>query len=170
MKIRQILFVAIFGLATSFAAQAQRIAYVDVNAILETMPAYKTAQTELDRLSEQWKQEIARDYQAIEEMYRKYQAEEVLLSSDARKQREDEIVEKEKQVREKQKQKFGSDGELFKKRQSLVKPMQDKVYKAITDYAKEKGFDFIFDKATAGMLFANDTFDKTQDISKRLAQ
>ena len=148
---------------------AQRFCYVDVNKVLERVPDYKTAQETLDQTAEKWKQEIAAEYAKVDEMYRKYQADEVLLDERARKQREDEITAKEKSVRELQKQKFGPDGALNKKRQELVKPIQDRVYAAIEQYANERGFDFIFDKASSsGMLFASPKNDKTDDVVKKL--
>ena len=102
-------------------------------------------------------------------MYSKFQAEQVLLSEDMKKQREDEIVAKEKEVRELQRQKFGPEGALFKKREELVKPIQDRVYGAIEKYAQDKGFDFIFDKGSAsGMLYADKRYDKTEDIKALL--
>ena len=102
-------------------------------------------------------------------MYNKYQAEQVLLSDDARKQREDEIMDFEKSVREKQKQRFGAEGDLFRKRQELVRPIQDKVFAAIDEYAQDRGYDLIFDKAgSTGLLFATDEFDKTEDIRRKL--
>lgn len=163
------LFLALSLFALPFmGVQAQRIAFVDVTAIMETIPDYQKNQQELDRIAEQWKQEIQRDYNAIEDMYRKYQAEEVLLSESAKKERQEAITEREKLVRDKQKNRFGPDGELAKKRQALVKPIQERVYNTIQSYAEEKGYDFIFDKANAGMLFASPTYDKTEDIIKRL--
>lgn len=162
------LFLALMLTAGTLSVNAQKIAYVDVNAVLESIPEYKTAQTQLDQVAEQWKQDIQAEYKKIEDMYRKFQAEEVLLSEQAKKQREDEIVNKEKAVRDMQKSKFGMDGELSKKRQTLVKPIQERVFKAIQNYATEKGYDFIFDKANSSMLFANEMHDKTQDIIKKL--
>ncbi len=162
---------AVFAFATLvvFSAQAQRIAYVDVNRLLESVSAYQTAQTELDRVSSKWRQEIAQEYDKIKGMYNRYQAEQVLLSDDARKQREEEIMTKEKDVRDLQRKYFGPEGDLFKMRQELVRPIQDKIYAAIEDYAKERGFDFIFDKAgNAGMIFSNPQYDKTDDILQRL--
>jgi outer membrane protein len=154
---------------TAIAATAQRFCYVDVNKILDKVPEYKTAQAGLDKTAEQWKQDIAAEYAKIDEMYRKYQAEEVLLGEQARKTRQDDITNKEKQVRELQKQKFGADGALFKKRQELVKPIQDKVYTAIEQYANDRGYDFVFDKgSTQGMLFASPKNDRTDDIIKKL--
>jgi outer membrane protein len=165
---KSILTVAIIATAT-VGAFAQRFCYVDANKVLERVPEYKTAQDQLDQTAEKWKQDVAAEYAKVDEMYRKYQADEVLLDATARKQREDEITAKEKNVRDLQKQKFGPEGALNKKRQELVKPIQDKVYAAIEQYASEKGYEFIFDKASmTGMLFANPKQDKTDDIVKKL--
>lgn len=154
---------------TTAGAFAQRFCYVDANKVLERVPEYKAAQDQLDQTAEKWKQDIAAEYAKVDDMYRKYQADEVLLDATARKQREDEITAKEKNVRDLQKQKFGPEGALNKKRQELVKPIQDKVYAAIEQYAGEKGYEFIFDKASmTGMLFANPKQDKTDDIVKKL--
>ena len=104
-------------------------------------------------------------YKEIEQLYSKYQADKVLLSDKAQEQREDEIIQKEKEARDFQKAKFGPEGELFKKRQELVKPIQDKVYSAIEAYAKKRGYDFIYDRSSnASMLYANPELDKTQDL------
>lgn len=159
----------VFAAVVGFSAQAQRIAFVDVNKILESNQTYKTAQDELDRVASKWRQDIAQEYDKIKGMYNRYQAEQVLLSDDVRKQREEEIMTKEKDVRDQQKVKFGPDGELFKMRQELVRPIQDKIYAAIEDYAKERGFDFIFDKSgNAGIIFSNPQYDKTDDILQKL--
>ena len=158
-----------FAFVLTLTLSAQRIATVNVSQILENMTEYTNAQTQLDKVAAQWRQEIAQDYDEIKGLYNRYQAEQVLLSDDQRKQREDEIMEKEKAVREKQKVKFGPEGELFEKRQELVQPIQEKVYKAIQSYANDNGFDFIFDRGSnAGIIFANDQYDKTEDIQKVL--
>lgn len=160
-----------FGLALAFSMTsfAQRIAYVDVTKILESMDDYDKAQKDLDKIATQWRQEIAQEYDVIKGLYNRYQAEQVLLSDEQRKQREEEIMEKEKLVREKQKVKFGPDGELFEQRKSLVEPIQRKVYAAIETYANENSFDFIFDKGSStGMIFSNPRYDKTEDILKQL--
>ncbi len=151
---------------TSFSI-AQRIAIVDVTQILEGLDSYKTAQNQLDKSAAEWRQQIAQEYDAIKGLYSRYQAEQVLLSDDQRKQREDEIMSKERAVREMQKQKFGPEGELFEKRQDLIQPIQEKIYNAIEEFADDRNFDFIFDKGgSAGLLFANPQFDKTEDIMK----
>ncbi len=152
-------------LGTITTMQAQRIAIVDITKVLQEMPDYQSAQTELDNIAAEWRQQIALEYDQIKAMYNKYQAEQVLLSEDARKKKEDEIMEREKQVRDLQKEKFGADGALFRKRQDLVQPIQERVYAAIQTYAEDRGFDFIFDKGgSSGLIFSNAEYDKTDDI------
>lgn len=166
---KKTLFLFAFIGCLSFNSYAQRIAYVDIGAVLEKLPEYTKAQSDLDNTAAKWRQEIAQEYDKIKGMYNKYQAEQVLMSDDMRKQKEDEIMESEKTVRELQKKKFGPEGALFKKRQDLVRPIQEKVYSAIEEYAGEKGYDFIFDNnGSTGMIFANPKYDKTEDIKAKL--
>lgn len=166
---KYLLSLAVLFFVGSATISAQRIAVVDINQVLESLPEYNQAQKDLDKQAATWRQEIAQEYDVIKSMYNKYQAEQVLLSDEVRKQREDEIVDKEKSVREMQKQRFGPEGALFKRRQALVQPIQDKVYSAIEDYAKSREFDFILDKgSSAGLLFVNSTYDKTDDIIDRV--
>jgi outer membrane protein len=149
----------------TLSLNAQKIAIIDVNQVLNALPEYKQAQEELDKVAMKWRGEIAQQQDVIKGMYNKYQAEQVLMNDEARKKREDEIMAKEKEAREAQRVKFGAEGELFRKRQELVKPIQDKVYAAIEKYANEKGYDLILDKSSsAGLIFANATYDKTQFI------
>lgn len=162
---KSLIAVLALSLAVVLNANAQRIAYVDVNEILESIVEYQEAQKQLDEVASRWRQEIANEYDNIKSMYNRYQTEQVLLSDDARKQKEEEIIAKEKDVRELQRSRFGPEGALFKKRQELVRPIQDKVYGAIEEYAKDRGYDFIFDKSgNAGMIFSNPQYDKTNDI------
>ncbi|MFM7153601.1 MAG: OmpH family outer membrane protein [Bacteroidota bacterium] len=165
MTIRKIASTLLLSLAMISFASAQRIAVVDVTAVLESLPEYQKAQEQLDKIATAWRQEIAQEQDKIKGMYSKYQAEQVLLSEEMKKQREEEILNKEKDVRELQRQKFGPEGALFKKREELVKPVQDKVYGAIERFAADKGFEFIFDKGSAsGLLFSDSKNDKTDDI------
>ncbi|MCC6458953.1 MAG: OmpH family outer membrane protein [Saprospiraceae bacterium] len=160
---------ALFSVVLTTLALAQRIAYVDVTAVLESLPEYQQAQEQLDRVATQWRQEIAQSQDQIKGMYSKYQAEQVMLSEEMKKSREEEIMNKEKEVRELQRQKFGPEGALFKKREELVKPIQDKVYSAIQKFAEDKGFEYIFDKGSAsGMLYADKKYDKTEDVKTML--
>ena len=167
--IKKSLFSLITALMIAFTANAQRIATVDINKILESLSEYQAAQKSLDDTAAKWQREINEEYDKIKGLYSRYQAESVLMSEEVRRQKEEEIMNKEKEVRELQKSKFGPEGALFKKRQELVRPVQDKVYEAIEDYANTKGFDFIFDKSgSAGIIFSNARFDKTDDILKEL--
>lgn len=166
---KKIIFVFVLTSLFAFTAEAQKIAYVDVNKILTSMNDYNEAQKKLDEMASKWRREIAEEYDNIKKLYNKYQAEQVLLSEEIRRQREEEIMNKENAVRELQKNKFGPDGALFKKRQELVRPIQERVYTAIEDYANSKGYDFIFDKgSSSGMIFSNSKYDKTEDIISEL--
>ena len=149
--------------------QAQKIAVIDINEVLQELPEYITAQQELDKIAAEWNQDIANEYDKIKSLYNKYQAEQVLLSDEVKEQRQDEIMQKEKIVRELQKRKFGAEGELFLKRRELVNPIQDKVFAAIETFALDRGYDLVLDKAgSAGVLFVGNEFDKTDLIKRRL--
>lgn len=160
-----------FGLLLSFSSYAQKIAVVDIQKVLTSMDDYNSAQAQLNKDAESWKQEISQKHDEIKGLYNKYQAEQVLMTEEMKQQKEDEIMAKEKEVMALNRQKFGEDGELFKRRQELIEPIQDRVYKAISSYANTRGYDFIFDKnGSSGMLFINDTFDKTDEIIKKLTK
>lgn len=153
----------------SFSATAQKFGYVDTEYILSNIPDYKEAQGELDKLSIEWQKQLERQYSEIDKMYKNYQAEQILLTEDMKTKREEEIIKKEKEAKEYQKQKFGVDGELFKKRQELVKPIQDKVYQAVQDVANVSGLDIIFDKSSGlTMLYSNSKYNKSDAVLKKL--
>ncbi|KXK37148.1 MAG: OmpH family outer membrane protein [Saprospiraceae bacterium] len=169
MKIKNVLIVAAFLMGAFNFAEAQKIALVDINEVLSSMPEYEKAQQELDRVAAEWRQQIAQEFDAVKSMYNKFQAEQVLLSNEDKVKRENEIVKKEEEVRDMQKNKFGPEGALFKKRQEMVAPIQEKVFAALESYAAERGYDIIFDKGGAtGLLFSNPEYDKTADIKKKL--
>ncbi|MCB9345445.1 MAG: OmpH family outer membrane protein [Saprospiraceae bacterium] len=171
MNIKKIISTVSLLLAVTVFVSAQRIAVVDVTALLEDLPEYQKAQEQLDKVATSWRQEIAQEQDKVKGMYSKYQAEQVLLSEEMKKTREDEIMNKEKEVRELQRTKFGPEGALFKKREELVKPIQDKVYSAIKRFAEDKGLDFIFDKGSAsGLIFTDARNDKTEDIKAILTK
>ena len=170
MKTR-ILFTLVLLTSFLFTLDAQRFCYVDINSILESSSEYKKAQDDLDRIASQWRSEIAKEYDEIKGLYNKYQAEQVLMSEDVRQEREQEILAREKQVRDMQKDKFGPEGTLFRKRQELVRPIQDKVYASIEAFARDKGYDFVFDKGgAAGIIFSDASYDKTEDIIDALRE
>ena len=148
---------------------AQRVAIVDISSLLEKLPEYQTAQTEIDKVSARWRQEISQEYDKIKSLYNKYQAEQVLLSEEVKIEREEEIMNREKEVRDLQKRRFGPEGDLFRRRQELVSPIQDQVFAAIENYAQLKGYDLIFDKSgSAGLIYTSDEYDKTDEIAREL--
>jgi len=170
MNFKHVITAFILTIGTMTQIQAQKIALVDINEVLSSLPDYDNAQKELDRISAEWRQQVSQEFDKIKSMYNKLQAEQVLLSAEDKVKKEDEIIKKETEVRELQKAKFGPEGELFKKRQEMVSPIQDKVFAAIENYAAERGFDIIFDKGgVTGLLFSNPEYDKTADIKKKLS-
>ena len=153
----------------STQAYAQRFAYVDSDYILSQMPSYKSAQNQIDEKSKKWQEEIDNKFEAIDKLYKQYQAEKVLLTKDMQTKRENEIIEKEREAKKLQNDKFGYEGKLFKKREELIKPIQDKVYEAINKVAKNNGLDFIFDKSgDMLMLVSNPKYDRSDEVLEEL--
>ncbi|MHA4808187.1 OmpH/Skp family outer membrane protein [Flavitalea flava] len=166
---KKILFVVSFLLAIGIAGHAQRYAIVDTKYILDKLPEYKDAQKRLDQISMQWQKEIDDKQDVLNKMYKDYDAEQVMLSDTLKKKREDQLFNKEKEVRDLQRKRFGFEGDLFKKRQELVKPIQDKVYNAIQQIAVNRMYDFILDKSEGiTVIFADPKLDKSEDILKAL--
>jgi outer membrane protein len=160
---------SILFLMVSWAANAQRYAYVDTEYILGNIPEYADAQQQLDDISEQWQIEIEKAYQKIDQLYKEYQADVALMPDDMRKERENEIIQKEREVKELQQKRFGQNGDLFKKRQELIKPIQEKIYNAIEALASEKNYAFVFDKASnPKMLFADPRYDISDDVLDKM--
>lgn len=155
------------GFAT--AANAQRYCIIDSKYILDKIVEYKDAQTKLDKMAQQWQGDIDNQMADVDRMYKAYQAERAMLSDDMRKKREEEIIQKEKTVKELQKQRFGYEGDLFKERQKLVKPVQDKVYNAVQKMAAQKNYDLVLDKAGGiTMFYADPKLDHSDDVLKLL--
>ena len=160
---------SVIVLCFTLIGNAQKIAVIDINAVLQELPEYLSAQQQLDEIAATWNQEIAAEYDKIKSLYNKYQAEQVLLSEEVKQQREEEIMQKEKIVRELQKRKFGAEGELFLKRREIVNPIQERVFAAIEEFAVDRGYDLVLDKAgSAGVLFVGEDYDKTDLIKRRL--
>lgn len=166
---KKIFVVLILVFIGTFSVSAQRFAYVDTEYILDLMPQYKSAQKQLDQLSEDWQKELEKKQQAIDKIVKDFQAEQVLLTEELRKKREQEIKDKEKELKEYRNQKFGYEGELFKKRQELIKPIQDKVFDAVQKIAKQNALDFIFAKSgELIMLYSNAKYDKSDEVLSEL--
>lgn len=166
---KRIVLSAVCVLLVTFTANAQRYCVIDSKYILDKMVEYKDAQTKIDKLSEDWQKDIDNRMQEVDRMYKAYQAERAMLSEEMRKKREDEIIAKEKAVKDLQKQRFGYEGELFRERQKLIKPVQDKVFNAVQKYATSRAYDMVLDKAGGVTLFyADPKIDKSDDILKTL--
>src|SRR3954469_1788115 len=163
-----ILFIACTLMLGVFA-QAQKYAVIDTKYILDKMPEYKTAQKQLDDFAALWQKEIETMQKDLDKMYRDFDAEEVMLSDDLKKKRQDQLFLKEKAVRDLQRQRFGFEGDLFKKRQELVQPIQNKVYNAVQKLAVDRGYDFILDKSEGiTVIFADPKLEKSDDVLKAL--
>lgn len=166
---KKLLFIFLFTALFAGKGFAQRYAVIDSKYILSKLPEYTEAQQKLDQFSKMWQQEIDQKSAELDKMYKDYDAEKVMLSDDLKKKREDEIYNKEKALRDLQRQRFGYQGDLFKKREELIKPIQDKVYNAIQKLAAAKLYDFILDKSDGiTVIFADPKLDKSDEVLKDL--
>lgn len=167
---KKLLFVALMVFGTTMSVRAQqRYAVIDTKYILERIPAYKEADAKLKLTGEQWQKEIDDLQVQLDKMYKNYESEQFMLTEALKKKREDELFEKEKQVRDLQKKRFGYEGDLFKERQRLIKPVQDKVYDAIQKIATSRSYDFVLDKSEGiTIIFADPKLDKSDDVLKEL--
>lgn len=153
----------------SFASSAQKFAIVDMEYIMKNIPSYETANEQLNQVSKKWQSEVEAQLQEVQKMYKNYQTEIVFLSQEMKVKREEEIVTKEKAAQELKRNYFGPEGELFKKRQSLMKPIQDEVYTAIQEYCKEKDLDLILDKSSSmNIIFSTPRLDVSDAILQKL--
>lgn len=148
---------------------SQKYAIIDTRYILDKMPAYAQAQKQLDDIAADWQKDIDAKQVTLDKMYKDYEAEQVMLPDDLKKKREDQLFLKEKELRDLQKQRFGFEGDLFKKRQELIKPIQDRVYNAVQKISVQRGYDFVLDKSEGiTIIFADPKLDKSEDVLKEL--
>lgn len=158
--------ILLFALTSTFA---QKFAYVDTEYILENIPSYKAAQEQLDQLSGQYQKELESMHADLEQMYKDFQSESVLLSNEMKRKREDVIITKEKEYKELQRKYFGREGDLFKKRQGLIKPIQDDVFNAIQELSTEGNYAVIFDKSNGiTLIYTNPKFDLSDQVLAKL--
>jgi outer membrane protein len=166
---KKILALAVAIMLVACSAVAQKYAIIDTRYILDKMPDYKTAQKQLDDVAADWQKDIDGKQSELDKMYKDFEAEQVMLSDDLKKKREDQLFVKEKELRDLQRKRFGFEGDLFKKRQELIKPIQDKVYNAVQKMAVSRGYDFVLDKSEGiTIIFADPKLDKSEDILKDL--
>ena len=163
------ILLTVFSILTASFAFGQKYAVIDTKYILDKLPEYQNAQKQLDDFASLWQKEIDAMQKDLDRMYREFDAEQVMLSDELRKKREDQLFVKEKAVRDLQRQRFGYEGDLFKKRQELIKPIQDRVYNAVQKIAVQRGYDFILDKSEGiTVIFADPKLEKSDDVLKEL--
>ena len=147
----------------------QKVGYVDTDYILNKLPEYKEAQNQLDAISGEWQAQIETKYQLIDQMYKDFQVEEILLTDDMKNKRLAEIEEKKVEALEFQKSKFGIEGDLFNERKKLIQPIQEKVYKAIKQVARASGYAIMMDRAgTTTLIYTNPKYNKSDAVLKKL--
>lgn len=157
-----------FLLFTTIAAFGQRYALVDMEYILKNIPDYEMMNQQLEEVSKKWQSEVETLENEAQTMYKKYQADLVFLSAEQKTMRADAIVKKESEAAQLKGKYFGPEGELFKKREALMKPIQDEVWEAIKDLAKSKGYQMVLDRSTAGIIFASPAIDISADVLGKL--
>lgn len=166
---KKILIAVCSLMLVTVTAQAQKYAIIDTRYILDKMPDYKEAQKQLDEIAAGWQKDIDAQQAELDNMYKAFEAEQVMLSDELKKKREDQLFNKEKSLRDLQRKRFGFEGDLFKKRQELIKPIQDKVFNAVQKMAVSRGYDFVLDKSEGiTIIFADPKLDKSEDVLKDL--
>jgi outer membrane protein len=166
---KRILFTLAVILGILSTAAAQKIGYINTETILNKIPSYKTAQGQLERQRQEYQKEVEAGYQKVDELYKAYQADKVLLTEDMKKRREEEIINKEQEVKEMQRKYFGQDGSLAKKTEELLKPLQDKVANAVKEVANDDGYGMIIDIANnPSIVFTNPRYDISDKVIGKL--
>ena len=166
---KKILFTLVITLAVVLGASAQKFALVDMDYILSSIPNYEIANEQLNQLSQRWQKEVEAIAKQAETMYKSYQNEMVFLTDDQKKKKEAEIVAKEKSAAELRQKYFGPEGELYKKRQTLMRPIQEDVYNAIKKVSEERGYQCIFDRASStDIIFASPRIDVSNEVLEKL--
>lgn len=165
---KKIIFTLIM-LCTTIGVQAQKFALVDMEYILSNIPAYERANEQLNQTSKSWQAEVEALNTKAQTLYKNYQNESVFLSDAQKKEREKAIVDKEKEAADLKKKYFGPEGELYKKRQSLIEPIQDEIYNAVKGIATARGFHLILDRASdTGIIFASPSIDISNEVLAKL--
>lgn len=158
---------ALLAVGITVFAYSQKYAYVNTEYILQNIPEFVKAQEEIDNLSIEWQKEIEEKFAEIDALYKQFQNDAPLLTQDMKNRRENEIITKEKAAKDLQKKRFGVDGDLFKRRQEMIRPIQDKIYTAIEKRAKQKQFVFVFDRSdNSNIMYADPRNDISNDILK----
>ena len=165
------LLVALYAvmMTLNLAAKGEQVVLVDMDYIMSAIPAYETANEQLDQISKKWQKEVEAILIEVQTMYKNYQTELVFLSDEMKKKREDEIIAKEKEANDLKRKYFAPDGELFKKREALVKPIQDEIYNAVQEICEQQGYQVVLDKSTTNnLIFASPKIDISDELLEKL--
>ncbi len=166
---KKIVLLLVVAVAAAFSASAQKFALVDMEYIFKNVPSYEMANEQLNQLSQRWQKEVEAVSKEAETMYQSYLADKVFLTDEQVKKREEEIVAKEKAATELRYKYFGPEGELYQKRQTLLKPIQDDVYNAVKKVAEERGYQAIFDRASSSdIVYASPRIDVSNEVLAKL--
>ncbi|MGM9745592.1 MAG: OmpH family outer membrane protein [Paludibacteraceae bacterium] len=166
---KKIVLTLALALIAATAVDAQKFALVDMDYILKAIPAYETANEQLDQLSKKWQKEVENMLAETQTMYKNYQTELVFLTDEMKVQREEEIVAKEKEANELKRKYFGVEGELYKKRESLMKPIHEEIFTAVQSVATEKGYQLIIDKSSdMSLVYAAPKIDISDEVLEKL--
>ncbi|MDH6356817.1 OmpH family outer membrane protein [Parabacteroides sp. PF5-9] len=153
----------------TFAGTAQKFALIDMEYILKNIPAYEMTNEQLSQLSQRWQNEVEAIQQEAQTMYKSYQSDLVFLSAEMKSKREEEIIKKEQEAQDVKRQYFGPEGELYKRRESLMKPIQDEIYNAVKEISDDKGYQLILDRASAmSIIFASPRIDISNEVLTKL--
>lgn len=166
---KKILSIICLSMFITLGANAQKIALVDMDYVMKAIPAYETANEQLDQMSKKWQKEVEALLVEVQTMYKNYQTELVFLSDEMKTKREEEILAKEKSANDLKRKYFAADGELFKKREALIKPIQDEIYNAVQDLCNTKGYEMVLDKASSNnLIFASPKIDISDELLEKL--
>lgn len=166
---KKFLLILVLSLAFAGSSFAQKFALIDMEYILKNIPSYEMANEQLNQVSLRWQNEVDAQMQEAQNLYKNYQAELVFLSEEMKTKKEEEIVAKEKEVQELRRKYFGPEGELFKKRESLMRPIQDDIYNAVKQLSEDKGYQMILDRASsANIIFASPKIDISNEVLAKL--
>lgn len=169
LNMKKTALLSVLLVIVGFFASAQKSAVVDTEYILDKMPEYASAQTKLNNLSEEWETQVTNMIKEVENLYKNYQADKVIMSEEMRVKREEEIANKERAIAQFRKEKFGKNGSLYQEREKLVKPIQDKVYEAIKTVAEKGRYAMIFDTASQlSVIYVDQNYDISDEVLKSL--
>ena len=169
MNMKKTLFAICLMMICSLAVNAQKYALIDMEYILKNIPAYEMTNEQLSQVSQKWQNEVEALQQEAQNMYKTYQSDLVFLSAEMKSKREEEIVKKEQEAQDLKRKYFGADGELYKKKESLMKPIQDEIYNAVKEISEDKGYQLVIDRASAmSIIFASPKIDISNEVLSKL--